>query len=236
MTTAHLDASHGITGEMLLGALVDAGAALDVVEAAVRTLGGGAVKMTWAHVVRGDQRAFSVRVRAPEDTPDVHRWEQVERLLQFVAVDDTVRDLALDVTRALFTAEAAVAGVELADLDLPPVGVLDAAANILGACAAIHDLGITTLDVAPIGVGEGTAETLVGDLELPAPAVRALLADFALVSRPADRELTTAPAAALLNVLGRPAAVTTVPVPARTGLGAGDRSTSVTAVVRLDLA
>ncbi len=236
MTTAHLDASHGVTGEMLLGALVDAGASLEVVEAAVRTLGGGAVKMTWAHVVRGEHQAFSVRVRAPEDTPDVHRWEQVERLLQFVAVDDAVRDMALEVTRALFTAEARVAGVELDDLDLPPVGVLDAAANILGACAAIHDLGISTLDVAPIGVGEGTASTFMGDLELPAPAVRALLADFALVSRPADRELTTAPAAAILHVLGRPAAVTTVPVPTRTGLGAGDRSTSVTAVVRLDLA
>lgn len=233
MAHAHIDAAHGVTGEMLLGALVDAGASIEGVEDAVALLGVGTVKLAWARVPRGKIDACAVRVRAPEDTPELPTWRRIREVVTFMATPDACRDRALETVRRLVTAEAEVAGADPEELDLPQVGVLDMLANVVGVCAALHELGVDRVTVGPVGVGSGTIETFAGEQEVPGPAVRALLDGFDVRPLPVAAELTSATGAALLATMATPAEE---PDPARiirTGIGAGHRSAPSDTVLRV---
>lgn len=233
---AHIDAATGVTGESLLGALVDAGASIEEVEHAVTTLGVGRVKLAWARVPRQDVSACAVRVRAPEQTPDLPTWNRMREVLTYAALADPVRDHALEAVRRLVTAEADAAGVGVDDLQVSPVGALDMLANVVGVCAAIHELGLTDVTIGPVGVGTGTADTFAGPVEVPTPAVRLLLEGYELAPQPAAAELTTATGAALVATFARRGVAPPLDPVGRTGLGAGDRSALPDAVVRVQLA
>lgn len=233
MPNAHLDARDGVTGEMLLGALIDAGASVERVEAAVRTLGVGAVRLAWARVRRGGTPACVVRVHAPEEAPDVPTWARMREVLAYAALPDPVRDHALEAARRLVGAEATAARVTVEDLDLSPVGVLDAMAIVVAVCASVHELGLQTITVGPIGVGTGPVDTIAGPVDEPAPAVAHLLTGFETRPRPLAAELTDATGAALVATLARRGAA---PPPARvhhTGVGAGPRVDGYEAVLRV---
>ena len=236
MAHGHLDASDGVTGEMLLGAMVDAGASVEKVEHAVRTLGGGAVRLAWARVPRGASTACSVRVRAPEWTPDVPSWSRMREVLTYAALDDAVREHALEAVRRLVTAEAATAGVGVEDLDVSQVGVLDTMALVVAVCTSAHDLGLDRLTIGPIGLGSGTVDTLAGPIAVPAPAVDHLLTGFGTRPLPATTELTTATGACLVSTLVERGVAEPPAEVARVGIGAGHRVDGTDRVLRLLLA
>lgn len=233
MARAHVDARDGLTGETLLGALLAAGASVESVDLAVASLGVGAVRLAIAWVDRAGQPACVARVRAPEGTPDLPGWSRVRRLLEFAAVPDPVRDLAVTAMERLVRTEADVAGVGVDDLDLQPVGTLDTLSVIVATCAAVHELGVEGVDAGPVGVGSGTVHGALGAMEVPAPAVRALLDGFTVVSHPVAAELTDATGAALLATIARPGSVEPPHAPARTGLGTGPRASGHAPVVRV---
>lgn len=233
---AHIDAASGVTGESLLGALVDAGASIEEVEHAVRTLGVGRVKLAWARVPRQDVSACAVRVRAPEQTPDLPTWSRMRDVLTYAALTDPVRDHALEAVRRLVTAEADAAGVGVDDLQVSPIGALDMLANVVGVCAAVHELGLTDVTIGPVGVGSGTADTFAGPVEVPTPAVRLLLEGYELAPQPAAAELTNATGAALVATFVRPGVAPPLNPVGRIGVGAGDRSAPPDAVLRVQLA
>lgn len=233
---AHIDAASGVTGESLLGALVDTGASIEEVEHAVRTLGVGRVKLAWARVPRQDVSACAVRVRAPEQTPDLPTWDRIRQVLTYAALADPVRDRALEAVGRLVTAEADVAGVGVDDLQVSPVGALDMLANVVGVCAAIHELGLDDMTIGPVGVGSGTADTFAGPMEVPTPTVRLLLEGYELAPRPVAAELTSATGAALVATFTHASTATPLDPVERTGFGAGDRSALPDAVVRIQLA
>lgn len=233
MVDAHVDAPDGVTGEMLLGALLDAGASVERVEAAVRTLGVGPVRLTWARVDRGGVPACTVRVRAPQETPDVATWDRIHAVLAYTALAEPVRHGALEATRRLWAAEAEVAGVPVEQLDLPPVRVLDTMALVVAVCTAVHDLDLDPITIGPIGVGTGTIESLAGPYEVPSQEVVHLLAGFDLQARPVAAELTSVTGAALVATLARRGSS---PPPAQvrhTGVGAGPRHQDHEAVLRV---
>ncbi len=233
MVDAHVDARDGVTGEMLLGALVDAGASVERVEAAVRTLGGGAVRLAWARVPRGDTTACAVRVRAPEWTPDVPTWARMREVLTYAALDDAVRDRALEAVRRLVTAEAATAGVAVDDLDMSQVGVLDTMSLVVAVCTCVAELGLDTITIGPIGLGSGTVDTLAGPIAVPAPAVDHLLTGFTTQPQDTDVELTTATGACLVSTLAQRGMADPPAEVARVGIGAGHRIEGEARVLRL---
>lgn len=236
MARAHVDARDGLTGETLLGALLGAGASLEGVDRAVASLGVGAVRLAIAWVDRGGQPACVARVRAPEGVPELPGWPRVRQLLEFAAVPDPVRDLVITAMERLVCTEARVAGVAVDDLDLQPVGTLDTLSVIVATCAAVHELGVDAVDAGPVGVGTGTVHGALGAMEVPAPAVRALLDGFTLVPHPIAAELTDAAGAALLATIAQPGAVQPPHAPERTGLGTGPRTVGHTPVVRVRIA
>ncbi len=230
-----LDCSAGVSGDMLLGALVDAGAELAVLQTAVDAVGVEPVRLSAEPVVRGGIGALKVDVHVDEH-PRTRTWSDVRRLLDAADLQDEVRATALDVFARLAAAEGSVHRVAPDDVHFHEVGALDAVADVVGAAAGLHALSLSALTSSPVVLGSGTTRGAHGPLPVPGPAVLALLRGVPVLAGPVALEMTTPTGAALLAA--------TVggygPLPAmslqRTGSGAGGRDPDEVAnVLRLVL-
>ena len=232
-----LDCAAGVSGDMLLGALVSAGVPLAelsaAVTAAVSTVAD--VSLTAAPVRRGGLAAVQVHV-ACQDSEVRRTWSDVRELLARADLDGAVRDDALGVFALLAEAEGSVHGVPVDEVHFHEVGALDAIADVVGVCAGLRSLGLTQLHCGPVSLGSGTARGAHGTLPVPVPAVLALLAGVPVQAGPAPFESTTPTGAALLRGL----VTSWGPLPAlsvsRVGVGAGGHDPAGHAnVVRLVL-
>ncbi len=219
-----VDASAGASGDMLLGALLGAGAPLEVISEAVAAVAPEHVSLRAEAVLRDGFAATRCHVVVADSS--THRaWPDVSDLLTAADLPEPVRDRALRVFERLAVAEAAVHGSAPADVHFHEVGALDAIADVVGVCAGIEHLGLSRLVVSPVAVGSGRVRGAHGDLPVPPPAVAELLRGVPSLAGPGGDvgELCTPTGAALLSTLatsygGQPAmSVTTV------GVGAGGR-------------
>jgi uncharacterized protein (TIGR00299 family) protein len=227
VTVAWVDASAGASGDMLLGALVGAGADLVVLQAAVDALGTEPVRLTARPVTRAGLAATQVEVAAPAS--DVRRtWPDVRALISAAGLAGPVRDRALDVFARLARAESAAHGIPADEVHFHEVGALDSLADVVGVCAALHDLAVSEVHCTPVALGQGTVRTEHGLLPVPGPAVLAVLAEAGapVGAGDVDGEACTPTGAALLAATvtgwgGLPDLRVTA-----TGTGAGSRDTA----------
>jgi len=197
-----LDLSCGAAGDMLLGALVAAGAPLETVVDAVTAVG-LPVDISTRPVTRAGQAALAVTVTPREAQPPHRRWRDLRALLEAAPLVPVVQRGALAVFAALAQAEGAVHGTDPEDVHFHEVGAHDAVADIVGTCAALHALRVERLVATPPALGGGTVRAAHGSLPVPVPAVLALLAAVGApaVGGPVDVELTTPTGAALVTTL-----------------------------------
>ena len=222
MTIGWLDLSAGASGDMLLGALVDAGVPLEVLGSAVAALPVEAVSLSTEAVTRHGLGATRVHVHAP--ATEVHRtWADVRDLLTTAALPPAVRDGALQVFERLAVAEGRVHRVSPADVHFHEVGALDALADVVGVVAGFEHLALTRLTASPVALGSGSARGAHGVVPVPGPAVLELLAGVPVLAGPVPAETCTPTGAALLAARVQEWA----PLPAmrvqRVGSGAGGR-------------
>ncbi len=145
---AWIDASAGIAGDMLLGALVDAGADLAVVQAAVDAVVPASVRLAADQVTRAGQRATKITVEViTEDLPH-RRWASIRDSLAAASLAEPVRERALATFARLAVAEAEAHGIPTDEVHFHEVGALDSIADVVGVAAALDDLGVTTLSAA----------------------------------------------------------------------------------------
>jgi len=235
-----LDAQAGASGDMLLGALVDAGVPLPVLQEAVDRLG-LTPPMIFAvePVLRAGLGAAKISVRvggaAAEQAPSALRtWADVRLLLD--RLDDPVRSTAHEVFRRLAEAEAAVHRTTPDDVHFHEVGAVDALADVVGVVAGFHHLGLERVTCSPVSLGEGTARGAHGPLPVPVPAVLALLSDVPVQAGPSPFESTTPTGAALLATLVDDWGPLPAMAPHRVGHGAGGKDPAEVAnVLRLVL-
>jgi uncharacterized protein (TIGR00299 family) protein len=214
------DVSAGVAGDMLLAALIDAGASMDRIRAAVESVAPD-VRLVTSTVRRAGLRATLLDVTAGRAS--VHQtWQAIRGLLDRADLDDGVRTNALSVFGRLAGAEARVHGVEPEDVHFHEVGAWDSIADIVGCCAAIHDLGIADITAGPVAVGSGRTATKHGNLPVPVPAVVELLTGWSVVAG-GGGELATPTGAALVTTLARPSISLPTMTLDRVGTGAGHR-------------
>lgn len=223
-----IDAQAGASGDMLLGALVDAGVPLAVLQDAVDRFGVG-IELSASSTSRAGLGATKVDVLAPEDGI-TRSWADVRALIAGVP------PLAYDAFRRLAEAEATVHRVPVDQVHFHEVGALDALADVVGTAAGLAHLDLSALHCSTVALGSGTTRGAHGPLPVPAPAVLALLAGVPVVAGPSPHEATTPTGAALLAAAvthwGSLPAMTVV----RTGCGAGGREPAEVAnVLRLVL-
>ena len=223
---AVFDPFSGASGDMILGALVDVGVPLAVIQDAVARLGVEGVRIASAPASTGAVRGTRISVTAAANQP-ARDWRTIRTLLEESALEARVRDAALAVFAALASAEADAHGVPEDDVHFHEVGGLDAIADIVGACAGLHRLGVEQIASHPTAIGSGWVKSEHGLLPVPAPATANLLAKTNVPLRPnppsADPpgELLTPTGAAILSTL----AEWSVPsfAPERVGYGFGTR-------------
>jgi pyridinium-3,5-bisthiocarboxylic acid mononucleotide nickel chelatase len=241
LTALYFDCFSGASGDMILGALIDAGVKLEDVR---RALGSLAItpETVWTEpVVRGGIRATKFNVRGEAHPSDPHHHKhghehkhgktgESHRTLSeiFCLVDSSsLSGAAKDRTKELFTrlgeVEAAIHGTSLERVHLHEVGALDSIIDIAGTVFALEQLGADTILSSPLNVGGGTIHSAHGRYPVPAPATAKLLTGAPIYSGAEQVELVT-PTGALL-IAGY--ASTFGPLPAmrvnRIGYGAGTR-------------
>lgn len=215
----------GLAGDMLLGALLDAGAPLEGVRAAIASTGMTGWSLQAEAVSVGGVRATRAVVRVTDDATERHAKEL--RTLVAGAHPAEVGGLAERALTAIAEVEAELHGADPDAVHLHEIGGLDTVVDTVGVAAALHLLGIESVHCAPLPLGAGVIASRHGPLPAPAPATVALLAKLRapVLGNGAEGETVTPTGAALLLA----AAARFGPVPAMNltavGYGAGTRVT-----------
>lgn len=232
-----LDVSAGVAGDMVLGALVGAGAEVGQLQRLVDLVLPGTVRLDVSEVTRAGLRATKVDVVPLVADHPHRRWAEIRDLIGAAEPElpAPVSDGALRVFARLAAVEGAVHGVAVDDVEFHEVGSWDSIADVVGACAGLHLLGVTDLVAGPVAVGSGAVRTAHGRLPVPVPAVLGLLEGWTAQAG-GTGELATPTGVALVTTLAREVAGMPAMRPVRTGVGAGTRDTAdAPNVVRLVL-
>jgi len=222
MKICYLDAFSGISGDMTVGALIDAGAPADGVLDALQELGTGA-KFSVEKTRRGGVTASKFRVDAGDAAKPHRHLSHILELIDRAGIGDRAKRDAAAVFRKLGDAEAGVHGVPVEKVHFHEVGAVDSIADIVGACVALNLLGVDEVRVSAINVGSGTVKTEHGILPVPAPATAALLMGKPIYARGPEMELTTPTGAALVATLASGFGALPPMTIDSMGYGAGDR-------------
>lgn len=200
MKIAYFDCFSGISGDMVLGALVDAGCELGRLETELRRLPLEGWSITAEKVMRGSLSATRVKVESGEHHP--HRsLDTILKLINQAGLSPQVTDRASRIFRRLGEAEARVHNVPVERIHFHEVGAVDAIVDIVGACAGFELLGIEEFTCSALNVGGGRVKTNHGILPVPAPATANLLCGAPTYSTGIEHELVTPTGAAIMATL-----------------------------------
>lgn len=222
MRIAYLDCASGISGDMTLGALIDAGADLSAIQAGIDSLGLPSCTLLVNETKKCGFRAAQLTVQ--HEPEHAHRHlSDIERLIVGSSLSDRQRELALRIFGKLAAAEAKVHGTSIDKVHFHEVGAVDSIADIVGAAIAWDLLGIEKAVCSAVPTGHGFVQIAHGRCSIPAPATAELLTGVPLAAHDAEGELTTptgaAIVAALVDSFGPLPAMTTQAI----GCGAGQR-------------
>ena len=228
MKTAYLDCFSGVSGDMLLGALVDTGLPASFLHHTVSNLKLPGCSLAIERITEKGLAATRVSVLLEEHGHGHHHHTHrhladIEQLLAQASLAPPIRDRAAAVFHRLAQAEAAVHGTTIDTIHFHEVGAVDALIDIVGAVAGFAELGIDHLVCSPLPMPRGWVSCEHGQLPLPAPAVCALLHGVPVYGEPLDQELVTPTGAALVAELASEFGHMPPMLPERTGYGAGSR-------------
>ena len=219
---AYFDCFAGISGDMALGALLDAGGDLDALRTGLQGLDLDPFELDVSTVERGGIGATRVEVRA--GPPGAARtWRDVRSLLGAARLPEPVRERALATFERLAEAEGRVHRVAPDQVQFHEVGAVDALVDVVGTALLLHELGVEEAWASPVATGGGRTRGAHGPLPVPAPAVLELLRGAALHGGGVPVELTTPTGAAILAASVASFAELPPLRVARVGYGAGAR-------------
>jgi pyridinium-3,5-bisthiocarboxylic acid mononucleotide nickel chelatase len=219
--TAYLDAFSGISGDMLVGALADAGADPAAITDAIASLEINAT-VSFERVKRGGISATKFHVLA-EETKKHRHLSHIEKLIGAAKIAEPARRNAIAIFRKLGEAEAAVHGTTIEKVHFHEVGAADSIADIVGAAVAFDLLEVESVVCSAINVGSGTVKTEHGILPVPAPATARLLTGVPVYARGPAMELATPTGAAVAVTMAQRFGSMSPMKVTRVGYGAGDR-------------
>ena len=199
MNICYFDAFSGVSGDMTVGALMDAGADWVAVQSALHSLNLDAtfrLEKTMRHGIT----ASKFFVDFAEQKKHRH-LPHIEKIILGGSLSDSAQKNALAVFRRLGEAEAKMHSVPIEKVHFHEVGAVDSICDIVGACVALELLGVSEIRSSRINVGSGTVNTEHGVLPVPAPATAELLKDAPIYAAGPEAELTTPTGAAIITTL-----------------------------------
>ena len=219
---AWVDATAGVSGDMLLAALVDAGASLAVLQGAVDAVIPESVRLASSLVSRAGLRAAKVDVHLAARDQAHRSWRDIQALLERADLAVPVREQARRVFQRLAEAEAHVHGVPAGEVRFHEVGAWDSIADVVAVCAALDHLGVASMSCSAVALGSGLVAASHGYLPVPVPAVLEMSAGWRVLSG-GEGELATPTGMALLTALSQESCDLPAMSVRAVGVGAGTR-------------
>jgi hypothetical protein len=201
MTLAYFDCFSGISGDMTLGALVDAGLSLEVLRAELAKLSLSGYTLSSEKVRRSGLSATKVHVVLDDKKQPARHLSDIQKIINGSSLSPVIQQKSLAIFHRLAEVEAKVHGTTPDRVHFHEVGAVDALVDIVGTVIGLERLGITEIIGSPVNVGSGTVHTAHGKLPVPAPATVELLRNIPLYSSAITFELTTPTGAALISTL-----------------------------------
>ncbi|MGE4271726.1 MAG: nickel pincer cofactor biosynthesis protein LarC [Desulfitobacterium sp.] len=234
MKVAYLDCFSGISGDMLLGALVDAGLDFQLLQRDLAGLGLDEYEIYEQKVIKQGISGTKVQVLSLEG--HVHRHlTDIQDIIIRSSLSNPVKEKSLAIFTHLGEAEAKIHGTTVDQIHFHEVGAVDAIVDIVGAVIGFWRLGIEKVFSSSVHVGKGFVNAAHGLLPVPAPATLELLRGVPIYSRDIEGELVTPTGAALLTAYCQDFGSIPLVKVDRIGYGAGDKDLSIPNLLRLTI-
>jgi hypothetical protein len=221
MKIAYFDCFSGASGDMILGALVDAGLPLKILQERLSLLGVEGYEVNAYTVTKKGLRATKVDVVIPRTDLPARDFRDMREIIEKSPLTPVEKEQGLRIFTTLAEAEAHVHGCPVEEIHFHELGALDTLVDVMGAVIGFQTLGIAKIVVSPLDVGGGMTEMAHGRLPIPGPATAEILQGVPIYSSGIAKELVTPTGAAILTTLSQ----TFGPMPRMTveavGYGAG---------------
>ena len=253
MRIAYFDCPSGAAGDMIMGALVDAGVPFEALRDELAKLRLPGWSLERREVMKGVFRATKIDVHVHDHDHAVdaaghshahghdrheHPDRNLRAILDLIAASDlpaTVKANASRIFTRLGEAEARVHGTTVDHVHFHDVGAVDAIVDVTGACVGLHLLGVDQVHCSALPLGGGFVTGAHGRIPIPGPGTAELLKGFPVVDTGVRRELVTPTGAAILTTLARAAGAMPAMTVEAVGYGAGNMELDAPNVIRLFL-
>jgi len=232
MKIAYFDCPSGASGDMILGALVDAGVSLDALRTELAKLPLGGYRLTAREVTKGAFRATKVDVEVDATAHHQRNLAEILRLLEQSGLPGRVKADATRIFTRLAEAEARVHGTTVEAVHFHDVGAVDALVDVSGAVAGLHLLGVEAVHVSALPLGGGMVDGPHGKIPIPGPGTAELLKGFPVYDNGVRAELVTPTGAAILTTLAASSGSMPPMTVERVGYGAGTMDLPVPNLLR----
>ncbi len=202
MKIAYFDCFSGASGDMILGALIDAGLSPASLKRALNKIKIPTVKLQVRKVLRGGLSGRQVIVEGRNEKKSHRDLKELLKIVDTSGLDAEVREKAGEIFHRIASVEAGIHRSSVDEIHFHEVGGLDSVVDIVGAVWAIREMGIEKIYVSKVNVGSGFVKCEHGILPVPAPATLALMKGKPIYSSGVERELLTPTGAAILTTLG----------------------------------
>lgn len=223
MRIAYLDCASGISGDMTLGALVDAGVPLEKIQTAIAGLKIDGLSLSAEVVRKNGFRATQVLVKCPHEHAHRHLAHILSLIENNAAMTDAQKSLACEIFTTLGNAEAKVHGSTVEEVHFHEVGAADSIADIVGVAVGWNLLNVDRIICSPVTTGTGRIRIAHGECSVPAPATAEMLKGIPTVAGEIPCELTTPTGAAIVKTLANEFGTCPSMVVEQIGCGAGQK-------------
>ena len=253
MRLAYFDCPSGVAGDMIMGALVDAGVPFEALEDELAKLRLPGFTLERREVMKGAFRATKVDVHVHDHShaegdaghshahphgEHMHPERNLSAILALIdasSLDAPVKGMAGRVFTRLAQAEARVHGTTVDKVHFHDVGAVDAIVDVVGACIGLHLLGVDSVHCSALPVGGGFVTGAHGRIPVPAPGTSELLKGFPVIDTGVRRELVTPTGAAIVTTLAASAGAMPAMTVEAVGYGAGTMDLEAPNLVRVFL-
>ena len=232
MKIAFFDCFSGVSGDMILGALVDAGLDIGELETELGKLGISGYRIKAKKTARKGIAGTKLSVEVSDRTTE-RKLRDIVEILDGSELDDSVKELSKQTFTEMARVEATIHGKSIDDIHLHEVGSLDAIIDVVGAFAGLNKLGIEAAYCSKIHVGTGFLECRHGTLPVPAPATLAMLKGIPIYSTGIEAELATPTGVCIMKALCKGFGIMPEMKVEEVGYGAGSRELEIPNLLRV---
>jgi len=199
---AYFDCNSGISGDMILGAVIDCGADFDYIKKELSKLNLD-FKISHERVRKGAISAIKVIIGESGSHP-LRNLKTIKELIEKTSLPEEVKEKSLSIFTRLAEAEASVHQVNIDDVHFHEIGAVDTIVDIVGSLLGLKSLKVERIFSSPIPLGKGEVETSHGKIPIPAPATMKLLEGCKVYGKDIQEELVTPTGAVLITSLNCP--------------------------------